>query len=378
MTDMNTRSKRLSFAALLVGGSLFIGACGGEPAGQQTDETPSSAVLFETAGAAAGGQTTTYSGSVEGARRVALSTRVMGRVVQLNVDEGDEVSAGDVLLRIDDGQLTAQRRQAEAGLREARANLENARTNFARFDTLLAQESATQREFDDAKTMLESAEARARSLESRIAEVDDALQYTVIRSPVSGVVAERSIDQGAMAAPGAPLLVVETVDALKVIATVPESDVNRLSAGQAVRIHVDAAGVSLPGVIEEVNRSASGPGRRYTMRVVFGDDTAGIRPGMFARVSAASAAASGEAGAAITVPEDALIRKGQLTGLYALTADDRVILRWVRTGLSSDGRVEILSGLAAGERYVIPGGERLEDGQLVTAVLADDNSQTTQ
>lgn len=375
---MNTRSRRLTFAALLFGVSLSIGACGGEPADRKTDEALAQTVLFEvageTAGETAGTRTTrSYSGSVEGARRVALSTRVMGRVVHLDVDEGDDVSEGDVLLRIDDGQLAAQRRQAEAGLREASANLENARTNFARFDTLLARGSATQREFDDAKTMLESAEARVRSLESSIAGIDDALEYTVIRSPVSGVVAVRSVEQGAMAAPGAALLVVETLDALKVITTVPENDVNRLSAGQEVLIHVDAAGVSLPGVIDEINRTASGPGRRYTMRVTFDGETAGVRPGMFARVSASSAGP----GAAVTVPEQALIHRGQLTGLYALTSDDRVILRWVRPGRSSDGRVEILSGLAPGERYVIPEGERLEDGQLVAAVHADDNTSTT-
>jgi len=180
-------------------------------------------------------------------------------------------------------------------------------------------------------------------------------------SPVSSVIAVRSTQQGAMAAPGAPLLVVETLGRLKVVANVPETHVNRLAAGQDVRIHVDATGAVVPGVIAEINRAASGPARRYTMRVVFEGETDGIRPGMFARVSART----GTSGAAITVPEEAIIRRGQLTGLYALTNDDRVILRWVRPGRSADGRVQILSGLTEGERFVIPEGERLEDGQLV-------------
>jgi len=366
---MNTRPTRLSFAGLLLGLAITIGACGGEPDGPASDRAPSRTVQFETASMSSAESIHTYSGSIEGASRVPLSTRIMGRVDQLNVDEGDKVNEGDVLLRIDDGQLAAQRRQAEAGLREASAHLENARTNFSRFETLFEQGSATEREYDDARTGLESAEARLSSLESRIAEIDNAMDYAVIRAPVSSVIAVRSTQQGAMAAPGAPLLVVETLGRLKVVANVPETHVNRLAAGQDVRIHVDATGAVVPGVIAEINRAASGPARRYTMRVVFEGETDGIRPGMFARVSART----GETGASITVPEEAIIQRGQLTGLYALTSDDRVILRWVRLGRESDGRVKVLSGLTAGERYVIPGEERLMDGQLVNV-----NQTTTQ
>ena len=364
MTDMTTRRKRLSTVALLLGATLFIGACGGEPADSGPTETPTLEMRYETAGDIPVHAARMYSGSVEGARRVPLSTRVMGRVVHLAVDEGDDVREGDILVRIDDGQLTAQRSQAEAGLREARAHLENARTNFTRFETLLGQGSATEREYDDAKTALESTEARVQSLENRIAEIEDALDYTVIRAPVSGILARKHVEQGAMAAPGAPLVTVETLDALEVALSVPESDVNLLSAGQEVRIHIDATGRTTAGVIEEINRAATGPGRSYTVRVLFKAESAGARPGMFARISVPM----GESGRTIAVPEEAIVHRGQLTGVYALTADDRVVLRWVRPGRSLDGRVEILSGLAEGERYVIPDGERLEDGQLVNVM----------
>jgi RND family efflux transporter MFP subunit len=164
-----------------------------------------------------------------------------------------------------------------------------------------------------------------------------------------------------MAAPGVPLVTVETLDELKVVAGVPESDVNRLSAGQEVRIRVDAAGATLAGVIAEINRTAAGPGRTYSMRVLFTGETDGARPGMYARVLVPS----GDSGPSVAVPERAIVHRGQLTGIYALTPDDHVVLRWVRLGRASDGRVEVLSGLAAGERYVIPDGERLRDGQLV-------------
>jgi RND family efflux transporter MFP subunit len=302
-----------------------------------------------------------YSGTVRGAQRVPLSTKMMGTVTQLDVEEGDRVQKGEVLVRVRSQNVQAQKRQVQARLQEARAALENAETNFERIRALYEQESATEKEFDDARTAYERAQARVEALESQLDEIEDTLAYATVTSPIDGYVVEKRSEEGALAAPGRPLLVVETIDEMKAVVQVPEADINRFSVGDSVTVEVGAAGDERrTGVVTQVNPAGNYASRQFSVQVRLGraGDPA-LKSGMYAQVLLPT-----DETRALTVPASALVEQGQLTGLYTVK-DGTVLLRWVRTGKHYGDRIEILSGLSEGERYVVNGEQRLLDGQAV-------------
>ena len=322
-------------------------------------------VAVETATAQATTVTRTfrYSGTIQGTRRVPLSTKMMGTVTQMDVEEGDRVSAGEVLVRVRSQNVEAQKRQIQARLQEARAALDNAKVNFERMKALREKDSATQKEFDDAKTAYEQAQARVEALESQLDEIEDTLDYATVRAPIDGYVVEKRSEEGALAAPGRPLLVVETLDDLKAVVQVPSSDINRFTVGDSVTVEVGAAGnVQRTGVVSQVNPAGNYASRQFTVQVrLERSDDPSIKSGMYAQVLFPGAPTT-----AVTVPRQSVVQRGQLNGLYAVK-DSTVLLRWVRVGKEYGDRIEILSGLREGETYVLDGRQRLLDGQPVEA-----------
>ncbi len=303
-----------------------------------------------------------YAGVVRGKHKAQLSTKLMGRVTFLDVEEGDRVQKGQVLLRIQNEDLSAQKAQVEAHIREAQAAFESAETNFERMKSLYASESATKKEFEDATTQFEMARAQMAALESRLHEVNDLLSYTRLTAPMSGYVVQKNADVGDMASPGMPLLAVENTGSLEVIATVPETDIPRFAPGDPVAIEISALGETVKGTVAQINPSSHANSRQFDVQVTIndGEAVAGIKSGMYARVMLQKSER-----AVIAVPEEALTRYGQLTGLYTIDGQNRALLRWVRTGKKIGNDVEILSGLTAGESYVTVYEGRLTDGQTV-------------
>jgi RND family efflux transporter MFP subunit len=358
---MRTRS---TYAVLLIASlALVFTACSGSEEPASPSEADPVAVETATAQAKTVPRTLRYSGTIQGARRVPLSTKMMGTVTQLAVEEGDRVTEGELLARVQSQNVEAQKRRVQARLQEAEAALQNAGTNFKRIEALREEGSATQKEFDDAQTAYKRAEARVEALKSRLDEIESTLDYATIRAPIDGYVVEKRSEQGALAAPGRPLLVVETLDALEAVVQVPAADINRFSVGDSVTVEVGAAGdVRRTGVVSQVNPSGNYASRQFSVQVrLQRSDDSSIKSGMYAQVLF-----PGEQAEAITVPQEAIVERGQLNGLYTVT-DSTVLLRWVRLGEAHGTRIEVLSGLRGGERYVVNASQRLLDGQPVQA-----------
>jgi RND family efflux transporter MFP subunit len=356
-----TRTRFITATLPLIVTSLFFGACGREPDAPQT--TTGIPVEVATARLTPVAQAYRYSGTVRGARRVELGTRMLGRITYLTVEEGDRVRRGETLVRLQSDDIQAQRGQAEAGLVEAKVALANAETNFRRMKNLYDADSATRKELDDATVHYEMAMARVTATEARLTEVNEALDYAVLTAPFDGYVVRRMAERGDMASPGRPLLAIEDTRSLEVVAQVPESDILRFAEGDTVDIEVGSATESrIPGVVTQINPSGDARTRQFDVLVSVSerDGRGRIKSGMFARV----VLRKGER-AVISVPHDALQRRGQLTGLFAVDGEGRALLRWVRTGRQFGDRVEILSGLTEGETYVLSAEGRLADGQRV-------------
>jgi RND family efflux transporter MFP subunit len=348
----------LLLAAFLL--TATLAACGGEPETPSAGQEPVT-VAVETVAETAHPKRTQYTGTVAGTERIPLSTRMMGRVDAVRAEEGMRVEAGEVLVRISADGVQAQRRQVEARKQEAEAALRNARTQFARLDTLLQRGSATQQAYDAAEARYERAQAQVEAVNNRLDEIDDALSYTSITAPAAGTVVDKRTEQGAMAAPGQPLLMLEVNRLLEVRTQVPAFAINRVAKGDTVQVAIPALQDTLRGHINQINPSASSESRQFRVRVVLHDPPSTVMSGMYAQVLHESGTEQ-----LITVAAESLVERGQLTGVYTVTDDNHALLRWVRTGPRRNDRVTVLSGLQVGERYIRRAQGRLHDGRTVT------------
>lgn len=342
--------------ALLAG----LSACSTERSPQES--LPPADVQSFTASAAESPQEYSFSGNVEGIRRVTLSTKLMGRITDLPVDIGSRVAAGQIVVKLDRSDLAAKRAQANAGAQEAGASHRNAELQYERIKNLFATQSASKKEMDDAEMMYRMSAARVQAASEMKNEIDDALTYGELRSPISGAVVGRMVQQGDVAAPGMPLVVIEDASAFTVVARVPESEIALCEAGDPVRIQIDAVPGDFEGTVAQINPSGDPSSRQFTMKIRFSGspDPARLRSGMHARVRIVKGTIP-----AILVPKRALLRRGELEGLFVLGEAGTALLRWVRTGTHVGDSVEILSGLRAGETVLLPGAATLKDGQRV-------------
>jgi RND family efflux transporter MFP subunit len=172
------------------------------------------------------------------------------------------------------------------------------------------------------------------------------------------VVTEKRVEAGDTAAPGMPLFVVEDTSKMKVEASVAESSLAGLAVGRPVEVIVDSlGGDARPGVLSEILPAADPRSRTFTVRVVLENPDGAMRSGMFARLVIEKGTRN-----ALAVPGTALVRRGPLTGLFVADEAGVARLRWVTAGTAREGKVEILTGLKAGERFVASPPASLEDG----------------
>lgn len=301
-------------------------------------------------------------GSVEPETRVMVSTRMMGWVSALHVAEGDTVRKGQKLLTIDDEDMRAKRDQVEAGIREAEAVVANAERMAARFRNLYEAEAVSKSRLDDVETGLERARSGLARAEASRAELNVHLGYLALTAPMDGVITRRLVEQGDMAAPGRPLLFLDKLDRMKIIAGLGEKNVNAVAVGDTVTAHVSSLDRALYRV--EVARiiGAANPGSRtYDIEMSVANDGR-LRPGMFARVDVPVGTRRG-----VVVPENAVHRRGQLTGVWIVEADGAVTLRWVRLGDPVAGGVEVLTGLDGTETVVTSSEKPLAEGDKVVS-----------
>jgi membrane fusion protein, multidrug efflux system len=343
----------------------------------------------------------TEAGGVLRARlTAAVSSRILAPVVAVHVRAGDRVRKGEVLVDLDAAELQASAaraasaltaadlavRAADADARGAEAELDLARATHARIQTLHAERSATAQELDEAVARLSAAEARAAAAqagaEGAAATLDAAragaragaiaAAYGQLTAPFDGVVAERRVDPGTTAAPGVPLVIVESPAGLQLEVRLDATRAAAVTAGQPVEVRVDTradtdvdadpAAVDAPwtpGRVAEVAR-IDPQAQSFAVKI---DVTPGPgwRSGLFGR-----ARFRGPSRRALVAPAGAVLRRGQLALAFVVSPDGYARLRAVRTGEAASGRVEILAGLAAGELVVVAPPASLTDGQRVT------------
>jgi RND family efflux transporter MFP subunit len=283
-------------------------------------------------------------GVAEPFARATLSTKLMGTVTEVLVREGDAVRAGQPLVRIDARDLAAKEAQVGASVAEAEAVHRDARVQAGRIRALHADSAATRAQLDAAETGLARAEAGVRAARAAAAELGAVRDYAVVRAPFAGTVTERFVDPGAFAAPGAPLVAVQDGSRLRISVSVAPEAVRGLRRGQPVDAVVE--GTSARATVEGVVPAAGGS--LYTVNAIVDN-----RAGRLLAGGAAWLALPQGVRPAVVVPAAAVRREGDLTGVL-VRGPRGDALRWVRLGASAGGMIEVLAGLRAGERVVIP------------------------
>ena len=277
-------------------------------------------------------------------QRATLSTKVMGAVTSVRVQEGARVRAGQVLARIDARDIAAKRGQAAAGLADADAVHQDALRQARRFRALYADSAATRAQLDAAETGLARAEAGVRTAQAAANELEAYSAYAEVRAPFAGMVTQRFVDPGAFAAPGAPIVAVEDGSRLRISVTVVPDAARRLKPG--ARLEGTIERVPVAAVVEGVAPAPSGA--LYSVNALV-DNARGAHPtGAAATLRIPLGVRTG-----LLVPVAALLHEGDLTGVRVQTASGTE-RRWVRLGTPAGDAVEVLSGLRSGDRIFIP------------------------
>lgn len=333
--------------AALAGAAALLG-CGGEADHQAATVEPTVVVraAVATAERTEVASEREITGTIEPWQRVSPGTKILGRIDRFLVQEGDAVRAGQALVRIESRDLEAAVAQAEAAIAMAEARLENARTWHDRMVRLHERGSATEKALEDAVAGLRVAEAGLEQARADRAGAAVTLEYARIDAPIAGWVTARRAEAGDMASPGMPLLVIEDLSRVKMVARVPEGDLVGVTVGTPVLVRIDVLERDLPGQIDAIVPAGDASSRTFAVKVHLDNADGRIRSGMFARVLL-----PGESRPVLAVPATAIVSRGQLTGVWVVE-DGLARLRWIRPGRRIDDRIEVLSGLDAGERYL--------------------------
>jgi membrane fusion protein (multidrug efflux system) len=295
----------------------------------------------------------TATGEVEAIQSAELRSEVDGRVVEILMREGAEVSTGDGLFRIDDQELRAQVARAEA-------ERDLAEQALTRTKQLLAQDAA-------ATSDLEQAEARARSTRADLDLLRLRLSRTTVRAPFTGVVGQRYVSIGDYVTSSDRLVVIQTVDPQRVAFAVPERYAGMVRRGQRVMFRVAALpGEEFTGSVDFVSPAVQLPGRTLMVKAVVPNGRRRLQAGMFSEARLETAVRP----KALVIPEEAVVTLQGSVFVWVVEGE-RVTRRPVTLGVRVPGQVEIPSGLAPGEQVVVGGLEMLQDSAKVMPTVVE-------
>ncbi|MCB2198151.1 efflux RND transporter periplasmic adaptor subunit [bacterium] len=291
-----------------------------------------------------------YYGTVRSKNQAVVSAKVMDRIDRIFVDAGDRVKKGQVVVRFD---TTA----SQASVSQARLQFQNMKRDYERMKKLFDDGAISKQQLDQIElgynVAQENYQTSRRSVE--------------LIAPISGLVARIDTEEGAIAFPGDALLKIVSDDKYEVAFDVTQEDRNKLKAGQMVRVYFDGDD-GVEGKITHVGLATSDMSRLFTAYASF-PASEGIYPGILASVNVTVEQRSD----VLQLPVQAILDRHDSDVVVAIDGDTAV-LRSVKLGLTGEGNVEILDGLAPGTMVATYGHKAIEDGSLVRVI--DENNET--
>lgn len=355
---MKTRTSRIAQVVLIVA----LAGCGGEePAADKSQQQSRATVITVTEVASRTvEEVETTVGSIRSKIDPTVSAEVGGQVVEVNVEVGDRVEAGQELARLDAEDYRLALRAAEADIGRLKAMIDQQQRTLQRFQTLVEDNYVSESRLDEVQTQLESTREQLRAAQAQAQRARRNLERTSIKAPVAATIEERMVSVGDFVGAGSPLFRLSTDAMLRVVLPFPEGLADRLAVGQLARLSlptrpdtvveaeitelrpdINAQSGAIEAIVELANPGGWRPGASVTAQVV-----------LERRENA------------VTVPALAVVRRPAGTVVYEVEGD-RVHERKVRTGVRTDKFIEILDGLSPQARVAVDGAAYLTDGATV-------------
>lgn len=344
---MNTR--RTLTTVTLIAASLTIVACGSHEAELAEADLSPITVAIATVERSTDARAIEVRGIVQPTRQASLSSRVMGPVVAVRVRAGDHVAAGQTLIEIQAEASDGQLAQASGALAQATAALALAERNYQRYQALHAESAASELELDMARMQYEQAQGAVDQAKGAVKAANSVASESLVRAPFAARVVRTMVEAGDLAAPGRPLVKVESREGQQIRLSVREADISRLTTGDEIVVHLDARPDlgAITGTVREIEPSADPATHTFTVKADLGEIQ--VPSGMSGR-----AAIAGDAHSRLFAPASAVHRHGGLELVVVRADDGGARTRAVTTGVElADGRIEILSGLDEGDQVAI-------------------------
>jgi len=314
-------------------------------------------------------------GALRPKEQVEITAKGTGRVQKLVFELGDRVNKGDLIAELEDDELQQQVSRATASLavvlastKQRQAELENSRAHLGRAETLLKEGLIPKADYESRVTayqvvqaQLQLSQAQERQAQAEINELKIRLSQTKIYAPMTGHVAKRHVDAGALVSPSTPILSLVNQSTMVTMANVPEREVGKLRVGNKAHIEVDAFGDrSFAGRVARIGPVLDAATRSATVEVEIPNPEGGLRAEMFARVKLDLESTR----QTVLIPREGLVYRGQQPGVY-INQNGRPEFRPIETGLTIGEDVEVQSNLDAGASIITRGASMLREGDQI-------------
>jgi membrane fusion protein, multidrug efflux system len=303
------------------------------------------------------------SGSLIPVQQATIKSKVSGQVQDAALREGVSVQEGQILARLDQADLKARLQQQQAMLEEAQARLSMAQKNEYNAKALLSQKFISQTSFDTTANAVELARASVKSASAMVELARIALNDSVIRAPIGGIISKRHVQAGDKVAPDMPVYTIVGLQELTLEAQVPTTDIPRVKVGQEVSFHVDGfAGREFSGKVARINPTTEAGSRAMLVYISVPNAEGVLRGGMFAKGNITTERSK----EAPMLPLAALRDEAGKQVVY-LVSNGVIVSQPVSLGLRSDdvGLAEVTAGLDTGANVVISKLEGVKPGARV-------------
>ncbi|HPU35675.1 MAG TPA: efflux RND transporter periplasmic adaptor subunit [Bacillota bacterium] len=308
--------------------------------------------------------TISFTGVLEPEMSVNVVHKTGGKVAEVRVKDGSQVRSGDVLIRLDAAEISAQVAQAEAALLMAQVQFETAAQALEDTRALYEEEIVSRQQFEQAETQYKVAEAQLAQAEAALQLARTYLDDTVITAPIGGTISGLSVNPGEIIAPGVPVAIINKMDTMEVSVQLTEKDVGRIAVGQEVGIEISAVSSELlEGEVTSISPVADPRTKTYEMKAALPNEGGRLKAGMTATIHAVVAAEK----ETVVVPVDAVLTQQGEQVVY-IVEDGVAYCRPVTLGLENGSEVSVLEGLSPGEQVVVKGQHYLQDGGKVAVV----------
>ncbi|MGO9994477.1 MAG: efflux RND transporter periplasmic adaptor subunit [Steroidobacteraceae bacterium] len=288
----------------------------------------------------------TVDGTIEAVNQATVSAQTAGRITEILYDVNDVVPAGAVIIRLKGNEQRAGLEAAQAALTEAKARNEEAVTTYQRIADLFQRHVVSKAQLDQATANRDAAAARLTAADAGLATAREGVGYTEIRAPYGGVVTKRLVEVGESVSPGTPLMTGLSLRDLRVNTNIPQSIVMQVRRLKQAAVYVGNQRIEATKIT--IFPEEATPSSTFRARLELPPGALDLAPGMYVKVGLVV----GEADR-LLIPLSAVVERSEVTGVYVLDAHGLVSLRYVRPGQHVGDKLEILAGLAPGERIAL-------------------------